>query len=384
MGKNMTIRVNRPNKTAFSRAFSLSAILRCSLIIAGSLVPVGAIAQSPPVKIATSDLAVDKEHVVLVGGLSSDESEVDIGERVSDLKHRFSISFAGIDRRRIEVLEIKSSCGCLVSSVEPASEETTQLAIDVNIVPSLGDFERKLEIRWRGIEEEGTVRSKTLRIRGQGYPILVASPEVVTLRDEPYPRKVEFAVAIDDRFSVDIDRCVLSLPEYCGEKQVRYGHGSNQLVVSFLLNESPPSGFACRVDCSGISKKSGLAWSNGVNVRIDLHRDRLVPNEIVFLPTSDDQHSFAGWKSSFVLVAGEKLNHKFRIAFRDDKGSLVYLNARELVADTGASNGRRVPVRVAILPTTKNVETFNHILIEFDDLSVIESACKFLGPNTEK
>jgi hypothetical protein len=90
---------------------------------------------------------MDKEHVVLVEGLGSDESEVDIGERVSDLKHRFSISFAGIDRRRIEVLEIKSSCGCLVSSVEPASEEATQLAIDVKIVPSLGDFERKLEIR---------------------------------------------------------------------------------------------------------------------------------------------------------------------------------------------------------------------------------------------
>jgi hypothetical protein len=235
MGTNMTIRVNRPNEVACRRAFFLSAFLMCSLIAAGSLVPVGAIAQSPPARIATSDLAMDKEHVVLVEGLGSDESEVDIGERVSDLKHRFSISFAGIDRRRIEVLEIKSSCGCLVSSVEPASEEATQLAIDVKIVPSLGDFERKLEIRWRGIEEEGTAaHSKILRIRGQGYPILIASPKVVTLRDEPYPRKVEFAVAIDDRFSVDIDRCVLSLPEYCEEKRVRYGYGSNQLVVSFL------------------------------------------------------------------------------------------------------------------------------------------------------
>ncbi|MFN9603739.1 MAG: hypothetical protein ACK6A7_09885, partial [Planctomycetota bacterium] len=119
-------------------------------------------------------------------------------------------------------------------------------------------------------------------------------------------------------------------------------------------------------------------------MRIDLHRDRLVPNEIIFLPKSDDQDSFAGWKSSFVLVAGEKLNRKFRIAFRDDTGSLVYLNARELVVDTGASNGKRVPIRVAVLPATRNVQTFNHILIEFDDLSVIESACKFLGPNTEK
>ncbi|MFN6128265.1 MAG: hypothetical protein ACK6DC_10990 [Planctomycetota bacterium] len=380
----MTIRVNRPNKVACRRAFFLIACLLCSIIIAGSLFPVGAIAQSPPVKIATSEHAMDKEHIVLGDGLSSDESEVDIGERVSELKHRFSIAFAGIDRRRMEVLEIKSSCGCLVSSVEPASEETAQLAIDVNIVPSLGDFERKLEIRYRGIEEGGAVRSKILKIRGQGYPILVASPEVVTLRDEPYPRKVEFAVVVDDRFSVDIDKCVLSLPEYCGEKQVKYSDRSNQLVVSFLLNESPPSGFACRVDCSGMSKKSGLAWSNGVNMRIDLHRDRLVPNEIIFLPKSDDQDSFAGWKSSFVLVAGEKLNRKFRIAFRDDTGSLVYLNARELVVDTGASNGKRVPIRVAVLPATRNVQTFNHILIEFDDLSVIESACKFLGPNTEK
>jgi hypothetical protein len=63
---------------------------------------------------------------------------------------------------------------------------------------------------------------------------------------------------------------------------------------------------------------------------------------------------------------------------------LVYLNERELLVDTGASNGKRVPVRVAVLPATKNAEKFNRILIEFDDSSVIESACKFLGPNVEK
>ncbi len=102
---------------------------------------------------------------MLDDGLSSDESEVDIGERVSELKHRFSIAFAGIDRRRIEVLEIKSSCGCLVSSVEPASEETAQLAIDVSIVPSLGDFERKLEIRYKGIEEGCDENSKLSSLR---------------------------------------------------------------------------------------------------------------------------------------------------------------------------------------------------------------------------
>ena len=163
----MTIRVNRPNKTAFSRAFFLSAILVCSLIIAGSLVPVGAIAQSPPVKIATSELSLNKV----------DQAIEVTSSMIPGLPVQADFLLLNNTGTTFRQLKVEKSCGCVSLRLPDMDFESKgTLPMTLSYRPKGEDFSQVIELSGVADGANAITRFARIHIVGKCQPPVILDP----------------------------------------------------------------------------------------------------------------------------------------------------------------------------------------------------------------
>jgi hypothetical protein len=167
MGSNMMIRVNRPNQVACRRVFFLIACLLCSLIVAGSLFPVGAIAQSPPVTIATSELSLNKVDQVI---------EV-TSSMISGLPVQADFLLLNNTGTTFRQLKVEKSCGCVSLRLPDMDFESKgTLPVTLSYRPKGEDFSQVIELSGVAEGANAITRFARVHIVGKCEPPFVLHP----------------------------------------------------------------------------------------------------------------------------------------------------------------------------------------------------------------
>ncbi len=301
---------------------------------------------------------------------------------------------SGVD---LEIVDIKSSCGCMVSSVSDTEFlSNKQIDVPFTIKPDAGPFGRALKITTKSAEavDSATFEVKDVVVVGVGRPPVVVDQGVLRVpKHSTFPLKLSTSLRFDQEVLIDVSQSKWSCPPECRDVQLEALDEKNGRF-SLVLESMPASGFICALEFRAkvISPSQSDRGVDGhdseikalASVYVSAESDRITPSSISLIKSTDTE-STTGWGSSFLLFSSESIDgKKLRIGFLDRNSKAIrFVPSEKLRLSFRKAGVSRTFVNFFITDLDVPYNEITEMVVEVDGKSQFEVKCSFQTRNKE-